>query len=140
MLDLRRVYLQVRVHESLWRFQAVRHENKSYFLTRLGFGLASAPKIMQAIVKKVLEQDAEIANNTDHYIDDIIVKGNAEYAESVSNHLLHYGLKSKPAVPLSSARVLGLQILPVNNVIEWRRGNSIPEVRAPTTRQQLFSL
>ena len=50
LVDLRRAYLQVHVEQHLWLHQAVRSEGKVYLLTRLGFGLNIAPKIMTAIV------------------------------------------------------------------------------------------
>ena len=36
--DLRRAYLQVRVHKSLWPYQTVIFEGKRYSLLRMGFG------------------------------------------------------------------------------------------------------
>ena len=44
-----------------------------YCLTRLGFGLSSAPKIMTAILKTVLKKDVEVERATSSYIDDILV-------------------------------------------------------------------
>ena len=38
LLDLKRAYLQIRVHESLWPFQTVIIKGKRYCLTCLGFG------------------------------------------------------------------------------------------------------
>ena len=51
--DLRKAYLQIRIDKNLWLFQIVRFEGKTYCLTRLGFVLNVAPKIMTAIVNKV---------------------------------------------------------------------------------------
>ena len=57
LLDLKRAYLQIRVHELLWPFQTVVIKGKRYCLTRLGFGLNVEPLIMIAIIKTVLMQD-----------------------------------------------------------------------------------
>ena len=51
VIDLAKAYLQVHVDPALWVHQAVWWRGKAYLLTRLGFGLASAPKIMTAIVE-----------------------------------------------------------------------------------------
>ena len=45
LLDLSKAYLQLHVSHELHRFQAVRYRGVTYVLTRLGFGLAPAPKI-----------------------------------------------------------------------------------------------
>ena len=50
IVDLRKAYLQIRVDKELWPYQIVKFESKVYCLTKLGFGLNDAPKIMTAIV------------------------------------------------------------------------------------------
>ena len=55
----------------LWTFQVIRFKGRQYCLTRLGFGLNVAPKIMSAIVNKVLSLDVIIRRWTDSYVDDI---------------------------------------------------------------------
>ena len=70
MLDLRKAYLQLFVARELWKHQAVRYKGAFYYLTRLGFGLSSAPKIMSLILKKVVSLDPVIHLGTDFYIDD----------------------------------------------------------------------
>ena len=50
MLDLRNAYLQISIHESLYKYQVIKYWNKIYTFTRLGFGLNVAPKIMTGIV------------------------------------------------------------------------------------------
>ena len=51
---LKSAYLQLRVSEKLWKYQLVRYKDKTYCLTRLGFGLNSAPKIMSMVLKEIL--------------------------------------------------------------------------------------
>lgn len=140
VLDLRRAYLQIRVHHSLWKYQVVRFRGRQYCLTRLGFGLNVAPRIMTHIVSRVLSADDEIAAATDAYIDDIIVDESKVAAEAVADHLSRYGLNSKAPVPLTKARVLGLQIVASpDGVLKWCRGNSVEAPTAKMSRRQLFS-
>ena len=54
LVDLKSAYLQVRVAKELWQYQLVRYKGETYCLTRLGFGLSSAPHIMARILKYVL--------------------------------------------------------------------------------------
>ena len=57
IIDLRKAYLQLHVDPKLWRYQAVCYKEKYCYLTRLGFGLNCAPRIMSVILAKVLELD-----------------------------------------------------------------------------------
>ena len=105
MLDLRRAYLQVHVHESQWRHQVVRVKGKHFFLTRLGFGLCSAPKIMKSIVERVLSLDDTIKNATASYVDDIHVDESMVSAGAVAKHLLKYGLETRGNFNSASFRI-----------------------------------
>ena len=67
VLDLRKVYLQVHVHRSLWPFQTVMVKGQRYCLTRMGFGLNIAPSIMQAIMQTVLSNDVTVQQMTSAY-------------------------------------------------------------------------
>ena len=58
----------------LWKYQVVKYKGVHYALTRLGFGLSCAPRIMTSILRKVLSLDNEVCRGTDHYIDDIVVQ------------------------------------------------------------------
>ncbi|XP_067934365.1 uncharacterized protein [Watersipora subatra] len=73
MLDLQKAYLQLHVATDLQKFQVVRYCNKMYVMTRMGFGLNFAPKIMSKILSRVLSLSETVRKGTDHYIDDIIV-------------------------------------------------------------------
>ena len=73
LLDLRKIYLHMHVVKCLHEFQIVKYKGKKYFLTRLGFGLCSAPKIMSRLVAHVLVLNKKIVKATDYYIDDYIV-------------------------------------------------------------------
>jgi len=143
MVDLRNAYLQIKVDESLWRYQKVRYKGKMYYLTRLGFGLNCAPRIMTRILGRVLEEDEIIRQGTDHYIDDIIVNEDIVSAEDVIKHLYKFGLKTKAPEGLESARVLGLQLFrSKNDIIMFRRGKELPllDFSSSTTRRNVFSV
>ena len=73
MVNLKSAYLQQRVSEDLWKFQVVRYIEKNYCLTRLVFGLSSAPRIMVEILKTVLTSSPEVGKGTSSYIYDILV-------------------------------------------------------------------
>ena len=53
LLDLWKVYFQIRIHETLWPFQTVIVKGRRYCLMRLKFSLNVAPLIMKVIVKSV---------------------------------------------------------------------------------------
>ena len=110
VLDLRSAYLQLHVHKELQRFQIMKHRGHYFQLMRLSFGLNCAPKIMTAVLAKVLSLDAEIDAATDHYIDDIIVNSSLVSVARVAAHLQRYGLQTKPPERIEDACVLGLQV------------------------------
>ena len=56
LAELKAAYLQIRVAEKLWKYQLVNYKGRTYCLTRLGFGLNSAPRIMAKILKTVLSK------------------------------------------------------------------------------------
>ena len=51
LLDLKAAYLQLFIEEDLWRYQLVEYKGQKYCLTRMGFGLNCAPKVMSTILK-----------------------------------------------------------------------------------------
>ena len=143
VLDLRDAYLQLHVKRSLWRYQVVQFKGVYYSLTRLGFGLNCAPKIMSAVLRLVLSLDPDIKEATDHYIDDIVVNTDLVSLERVSQHLQRHGLETKRPEEFEQARVLGLQLSrrPSDNEIWWTRGNALPQVDGSAmTRRELFSV
>lgn len=125
MLDLRRAYLQVHVHVNLWTYQAVHWMGKDYLLTRLGFGLTSAPKIMTQIVQTVLKKDLMCKAGVDAYIDDLYVNEAVVSAEKVMQHLKQWGLVTKEPERIGSGesvRVLGMRVDPS---FRWSREGSL---------------
>jgi ribonuclease HI len=145
LVDLKSAYLQIHVEESLWPYQQVRYKGKSYCLTRLGFGLNCAPRIMTRILREVLAQEKNIDAATDHYVDDVIVQDDMVTAEKVVDHLKKYGLESKQPVDLvEGGRVLGLQLNSKGQgkSLIFSRCNEIPVVDGNTTvtKRKLFSI
>ena len=57
IVDLQAAYLQIGIDKDLWKYQIVQYKDKMYCLTRLGFGLNSAPRIISKILKLVLSKD-----------------------------------------------------------------------------------
>ena len=60
LLDLKKAYLQIYVEESLWPYQTIEFNKKRYCLTRLGFGLNVAPRIMKTVLETVAKQNVNV--------------------------------------------------------------------------------
>ena len=141
LLDLKKAYLQVHVSDRLKRFQIVKHKGIQYVMTRMGFGLNVAPKIMSKILSRVLSVNEQLSTGTDHYIDDIYVDESIVTAEDVKSQLLAYGLISKDPVPLDNTRVLGLRVVKDDQgVLRWSRDGDIPALSDKPTKRELFSV
>jgi hypothetical protein len=140
ILDLRKAYLQLHVSEDLWKYQVIKYKKKTYCLTRLGFGLSVAPKIMSTVLTKVLSLESDVKLGTDSYIDDIIVNEDVVSSEKVVSHLRNYGLECKPAEPLIGGRVLGLRISVEDDEIVWRRDNALHVPEQTLTKTEVFSI
>ena len=111
-VDLRRAYLQVRVHESLLPFQTVIFRGQRYCLKRFGFGLNVMPTVMKSVLTAVLTLDETVDRATSSYIDDISINKDVVSVQCVENHLLRYGLECKPVERVADgAGVLGLDVL-----------------------------
>jgi ribonuclease HI len=139
-IDLRKAYLQIHIAPHLWKFQVVHFKGKNYCLTRLGFGLNVAPKIMCCIVNKVLSMNEQVRSGTDSYVDDIIVNEKVVDCKTVIELLEKYGLVSKPAEPLVGSRVLGLRLSRVDDKIMWSRDNKLKTLADIKTKRDVFSL
>ena len=95
VLDLRKSYLQVRVHQSLWSCQTVLFKGRRYCLTRMEFGLNVAPSIMQTTVDAISTKDKCIQRATSAYIDDVYVDESIVPAARVKESLCSFDLLSK---------------------------------------------
>lgn len=141
MVDLKAAYLQIRVSEELWQYQLVKYKGRVYCLTRLGFGLSSAPRIMTKILKTVLGQEAEVKRGTSSFIDDIMVNTSVVPADKVILHLKDRGLEAKAPEALEGGAALGLKLSrSADGELIYERANAIPEVDEELTRKALFSI
>ena len=144
VVDLKSAYLQIHISEDLWRYQVVKYEGKPYALTRLGFGLSCAPRIMTAILGKVLSLDDRVRRGTDHYIDDIVVQKSVVGVEELRKHLAKYGLETKEPESLDGGRLLGISLnRDHNGHLRMSRVTALSEVgpvKAGLTKRELFSL
>jgi len=139
IIDLRKAYLQLHVDPSLWKYQVVAYQGRRYCLTRLGFGLNVAPKVMTAVLHKVLSMDPLVRAGTDSYVDDIITNNDVVTNEQVISLLRRYGLEVKPPERLVGGRVLGLRVKEKDGVLTWSRDNKVESLDRSVTRRQLFS-
>lgn len=111
MIDLRKAYLQIRIHDSMWPYQTVIFKGQGCCLTRLWFDLSVAPLVMKAVLNCVLSQDPNVRKGTSAYINDIFVNEDIVWARQVESHLCNYGLTCKPHERLADgARVLGFRV------------------------------
>jgi len=144
VVDLKSAYLQIHVAKDLWKYQVVRYEGVHYALTRLGFGLSCAPRIMTSILSKVLSIDETVRRGTDHYIDDIVVQESVVSADRVRKHLEMYGLVTKEPESLDGGRLLGVALRRGSGgCLEMSRGTALDAVSldpATLTKRELFSL
>ncbi|XP_065189616.1 uncharacterized protein LOC135820229 [Sycon ciliatum] len=135
LVDVRKAYLQVHVDPAILRYQVVVWRGKLYVMTRMGFGLSIAPKFMDVIVRWVTQPWPEV----DNYVDDVLTP--ADEREDVVAEFARYSLPTKPAEPLSSARVLGLQLsTPVEgDATYWSRRDGVDlAFQRPLTKRAIF--
>ncbi|XP_065189613.1 uncharacterized protein LOC135820225 [Sycon ciliatum] len=135
LVDVRKAYLQVHVDPALLRYQVVVWRGKLYVMTGMGFGLSIAPKFMDVIVRWVTQPWPEAEN----YVDDVLTP--ADEREDVVAEFARYSLPTKPAEPLSSARVLGLQLsTPVEgDATYWSRRDGVDlAFQRPSTKRAIF--
>ena len=110
LVDLKSVYLQIKVASELWKYQLVKYKGQTFCLTRLDFGLNCAPRIMKKILKTVLAKSKRIQLATSSYIDDILVDESRVTVKELVSHLNEYSLVTKPPEPLDGGAALGLRL------------------------------
>ncbi|KAG0699585.1 hypothetical protein GWK47_002949 [Chionoecetes opilio] len=141
LLDLRKAYLQIHVHQSLWSYQTVVFRGMRYCLTRLGFGLSIAPLVPKKVLSTVLSWDEIINSAASPYLDDILVDESVASAAEVENHLSRHDLICKPAERVhEGARVLGMRVWGERRGLFWKRDNNIADMPEKLTRRTVFSL
>ncbi|XP_065176529.1 uncharacterized protein LOC135806289 [Sycon ciliatum] len=135
LLDISKAYLNIRIAPALAKFQTVVWKGQLFAMERMGFGLSIAPKFMDIIVKWVLRAYADV----DNCVDDLYVP--KPRLRAVTDQLSQYGLPTKPAEPVVSARVLGLQLSEsADGQVRWkRRGDVMPTCQPNAiTRREIF--
>ncbi len=141
LIDLRKAYLQIHVHQSLWSYQTVVFHGVRYCLTRLGFGLNIAPLVLKKVLSHVLSWDETIDRATSLYLDDILVDESVVSATEVESHLSRHGLLCKSPEKVSEgARVLGIRVWGEHHGLVWKRDNDVGELPDRLTRRIVFSL
>ena len=111
IVDLKSAYLQLHVAKELWQYQLVCYKGKTYCVTRLGFGLNVAPKIMSAVLKTVLKKGSKTKEATNLYIDDIMVDVTKILTKEVVEHLKGFGLTLKSPEFLDGGAALRLKLM-----------------------------
>ena len=139
-VDLQSAYLQIRVDNKVLPYQLVEYTDNIYCLTRRGFGLNCAPRIMSKILKTVLERDEQIYRATNSYTDDILVDEKMVTAQKLIKHLKKFGLVTKNPEPLEGGAALGLPLKLVKGDLMFYRGNVLPILPEVLTRRELFSI
>ena len=135
ILNLKVAYMQIHAHPLFSKFQRVRFEGCTFELTRVGFGLACAPKILKAVVQYVLSLDRKIQQACNAYYDDILDDLNQVSAGQVADHLQRYGLVSKPPKRLEEDAALGLAVRRVRGRLEWKMPMPLDSGGHPKTNQ-----
>ena len=107
-MDLKSAYLQLYEAKELWQYQLVSYKGKTYCLTRLGFGLNVALKIMAAMLKTVLKKGSKTKEATNLYINDIMVDVTKISTKEVVEHLKGFGLTAKSPESLDRRLALSL--------------------------------
>ena len=140
ILNLRKAYLQVHIHKSLWPFQPVMLKGRRYCLKQLQFGLNVAPMIIRSIMNSMISQDTAIQRATSSYINDVFVNTHLASLDQVKEHLAKLGLAYKtPEWLQEGAQVLGLHVKSESGRLQWTRGIDTPE-SLPVMMQQTIIL
>ena len=141
LVDLKSAYLQIRVSEEQWKHQLVQVDGKTYCLTRLGFGLNVAPKIMAKILKHVLAKDPVVNKGTSSYVDDIYVNKDIVSGARVVAHLRDNGLAAKEPVAADGGAALGMRLRKDHlGALRFQRSAMLPDVTRKLTKRELFSV
>jgi len=129
--DLSKAYMRVHVPRELWKYQALKWNDQWFALTRLGFGLVSAPRALKVILDRVLK-----GHEVEAYRDDLCVGVESrEHRQEARNRLQRAltaleaaGFPSKAPVEVFAGEltdpinILGLQVFSgENGVLQWRR-------------------
>ncbi len=148
--DLSKAYMRVHIVPELYRFQTIQWEGRRYALTRLGFGLSSAPRVLKTIIDGILE-----GHNVDAYRDDLCVgfetkEGLAEARAQMSSALKSLQQAGFPAKETTEVvageqtepiRILGLEVYSdPRGTLRWRRKAPIERPESLKTLRELAGM
>ena len=134
--DLSKAYMRVHVAPELWRFQVLKWNGKLYALTRLGFGLVSAPRVLKLIMDEVLRAHPRV----NAFRDDLCVGTDASSGRDTAVATMQTalvalkaaGFPSKEVVEVfpggAPVTVLGLQIFTKHDELWWKRKSPVEGV------------
>ena len=135
LIDVEKAYMNIGVAKQLLRFQIVNVDEKFYCLTKMGFGISIAPRVLQCLIKKIITEN-NLISTINPYRDDILVGTNdgteaglrevQEEINKVRKLLLQHGLPTKAPVNLFDftdgyTRPLGLELFRKDDEVYWRR-------------------
>ena len=109
-------------------------KNKMHFLTRVGFGLCVALKVITLILRRVLSSSEDVRLETDSCIDDIFVDMSKVSCEKVVSVLEAFGLQSKPPEMINDCIVLGLRVHKFGHSYQWGGDNKLSDISDVETR------
>lgn len=92
--------------EKLWKYQLIRYKGLTYSLTRLGFRLTLALKIMATILKTIPAKADKVKRVTNSHIDDILVDKSTMLAKENINHSKCFGLTANPPEAMEGGAAL----------------------------------
>jgi hypothetical protein len=111
LVDVKKAYLRIRVDPRLWRFQCVRVQGQPFSLTRLAFGLSSAPRILKKVLDEVLKGLPVATFRDDVFIPQEVLTD--ELRADVVRRLAENGFPTKPPAKVGgdeACKVLGLKV------------------------------
>ncbi len=148
--DLSKAYMRVHIVPELYRFQAIQWSGKRYALTRLGFGLSSAPRVLKTIIDEILE-----GHNVDAYRDDLCVGFETEEGreeararmDSALKALQEAGFPAKETTEVVAGeqtqpiRILGLEVYSdQKGALRWRRKAPVERPESMRTLRELAGM
>jgi hypothetical protein len=130
--DISKAYLRIFMVDENSRFQGIirvsPNGEHSYFkLTRLGFGISIAPKVLRCVLKFILNEHS-LSDCCDFFVDDLKIEQDRE--SEVTNALQENGFPTKPSEVFDEAKCLGL----LRHGPMWKRRSEIVEFNGVTFR------
>ena len=147
LVDIHKAYMNVHVAADLLPYQVVRHEGQLMAMSRMGFGLNVAPRVLKVLLQYIFSA-ASLTDCTVVYRDDILVGCDtqapnsletlAKTVDDVRRVLLEHGLPTKEPVNLfdfsrGNTRALGLELYRDGPDIRWKRRSDAEYVLTSTT-------